>query len=150
MFTDDRFAASLAGGRRSVGQALTEVLWAEAPCQNFIGRFAVGDTQLGGRHIARGDLLVLGIAGANDDPLVRGAASGGDNQAHMSFSHGEHGCPFPAQEIAFVVAEAAIQVLLDRLPDIRLAVPASELSYRPTVWLRGLNTLPVRFTPVYA
>lgn len=149
MFTDERFATNLAGGRRSVGQALNEVLWLESPCQNFVGRWAVQDTQLGGQRIGRGDLLVLGIAAANDDPLVRNAAGGADNQAHMSFSHGEHGCPFPAQEIATITAEAAIQVLLDRLPDIDLAVDPSELTWQPSVWLRGLNSLPVRFTPVY-
>ena len=29
-----------------------------------------------------------------------------------------------------------------------LAVPAGSLTRRPSPWLRGLNELPVRFTPV--
>ena len=41
MLTDDRFALTLSGGRRSVGQALNEVLWEDTPTQNFIGRWAV-------------------------------------------------------------------------------------------------------------
>ncbi|MFF5989896.1 hypothetical protein [Prauserella flavalba] len=31
-------------------------------------------------------------------------------------SDGEHGCPYPAQEIAATIVESAIEVLLDRLP----------------------------------
>jgi cytochrome P450 len=149
MLTDARFATHLTGGRRSVRQALNEVLWAESPCQNFIGRWAVQDCQLGGRRIGRGDLIVLGMAAANTDPLIGDRAAGiaADNQAHMAFGHGEHACPWPAQEIATTTAEVAIQVLLDRLPDVELAVRPEELRWRQSVWLRGLTALPVRFTP---
>ncbi|MEV5720466.1 cytochrome P450 [Amycolatopsis mediterranei] len=147
MLTDDRFAMTLSGGRRSVGQALNEVLWEDTPTQNFPGRFAVHDLRLGGRQIRKGDLLILGLAAANQDPLVRPVpqASTG-NQAYMSFSHGEHRCPYAAQEIAKVIAEAAIEVLLDRLPDVVLAVPADTLAWRPSPLFRGLAALPVKFT----
>ncbi|MEU4522179.1 cytochrome P450 [Amycolatopsis sp. NPDC024027] len=147
MLTDDRFAMTLSGGRRSVGQALNEVLWEDTPTQNFPGRFAVHDLRLGGRQIRQGDLLILGLAAANQDPLVRPVpqASTG-NQAYMSFSHGEHRCPYAAQEIAKVIAEAAIEVLLDRLPDVVLAVPADTLEWRPSPLFRGLAALPVKFT----
>ncbi|MET8995617.1 cytochrome P450 [Amycolatopsis sp. NPDC004169] len=148
MLTDDRFAMTLSGGRRSVGQALNEVLWEDTPTQNFPGRFAAHDLQLGGSRIRKGDLLILGLAAANQDPLVRPVpqASTG-NQAYLSFSHGEHRCPYAAQEIAKVIAEAAIEVLLDRLPDVSLSVPAEELAWRPSPLFRGLAALPVRFTP---
>jgi cytochrome P450 len=147
MLTDDRFAMTLSGGRRSVGQALNEVLWEDTPTQNFPGRFAVHDLRLGGRQIRQGDLLILGLAAANQDPLVRPVpqASTG-NQAYMSFSHGEHRCPYAAQEIAKVIAEAAIEVLLDRLPDVVLAVPPDTLEWRPSPLFRGLAALPVKFT----
>ncbi|MEV7601613.1 cytochrome P450 [Kitasatospora sp. NPDC089797] len=149
MLTDERFAASLAGGRRSISQALNEALWEDTPTQIFAGRWAVRDTQLGGQRIAEGDMLLLGIAGANADPAVREAdgrpAEG--NRAHMSYSYGEHGCPFPAQETAEVIATTAIEVLLDRLPDLRLAVAEHALVWRPSAWVRGLVALPVSFTP---
>ncbi|WP_410643447.1 cytochrome P450 [Amycolatopsis sp. lyj-346] len=150
MLTDDRFAMTLSGGRRSVGQALNEVLWEDTPTQNFPGRFAVHDLRLGGRQIRTGDLLILGLAAANQDPLVRPVpqASTG-NQAYLSFSHGEHRCPYAAQEIAKVIAEAAIEVLLDRLPDVELAVPAGTLAWRPSPLFRGLAALPVKFTPAW-
>ncbi|WP_327066997.1 cytochrome P450 [Kitasatospora sp. NBC_01302] len=149
MLTDDRFAASLVGGRRSVGQALGEALWEDTPTQIFAGRWAVRDTQLGGQRIAAGDLVLLGLAGANADPAVRqptGEAAEG-NRAHLSFSHGEHRCPFPAQEAAEVIAATAVEVLLDRLPDLRLAVAEHALVWRPSAWVRALVALPVGFTP---
>ncbi|MFF5859382.1 cytochrome P450 [Streptomyces sp. NPDC012751] len=152
MLTDDRFAASLFGGRHSVAEAMNEVLWEDAPSQNIAGRWAARDTHLGGRRVQAGDLLVLGLQGANSDPQVRTDASAltGGNNAHFAFSHGEHRCPFPAQEIAEVIARTGIEVVLDRLPDIDLGVPAESLERRPSPWLRGLSRLPVRFTPVPA
>ncbi|MEU6511779.1 cytochrome P450 [Streptomyces sp. NPDC046942] len=152
MLTDDRFAASLFGGRHSVAEAMNEVLWEDTPTQNVAGRWAARDTHLGGRRIQAGDLLLLGLQGANSDPQVRTDASAltGGNNAHFSFGHGEHRCPFPAQEIAEVIARTGIEVVLDRLPDIDLAVPAESLTRRPSPWLRGLTELPVRFTPVPA
>ncbi|WUI52082.1 cytochrome P450 [Streptomyces sp. NBC_00414] len=149
MLTDARFAASLFGGRRSVAEAMNEVLWEDTPTQNVAGRWAARDARLGGRAVRAGDLLLLGIQAANHDPQVRthGTALPGGNGAHFSFGHGEHRCPFPAQEIAEVVARTAVEVVLDRLPDLDLAVPAASLTRRPSPWLGTLTTLPVRFTP---
>ncbi|MDB1088152.1 cytochrome P450 [Streptomyces sp. ACA25] len=154
MLTDDRFAASLSGGRHSVAEAMNEVLWEDTPTQILAGRWAARDTQLGGRHIRSGDLLLLGLAGANSDPQVHQGPSAtgftGGNSAHFSFSHGEFRCPFAAQEIAEVIARTGIEVLLDRLPDTDLAVPARTLARRPSPFLRGMSSLPVRFTPTPA
>ncbi|MFJ2172965.1 cytochrome P450 [Streptomyces sp. NPDC087851] len=149
MLTDDRFATTLSGGRHSVAEAMNEVLWEDTPVQNVAGRWATRDTSLGDRHIKAGDMLLLGIAAANNDPQVRthGSALTGGNNAYFSFGHGEYRCPFPAQEIAEVIARTAIEVLLDRLPDLDLAVPAEALTRRPSPWARGLTTLPVSFTP---
>jgi cytochrome P450 len=150
MLTDDRFAMTLVGGRRSVGQALNEVLWEDTPTQNFAGRWAVHDTRLAGRHIRKGDLVVLGLAAANSDPVVRPDSFAGSvgNQAYMSFSHGEHGCPMAAREIAETITETAVEVLLDRLPDMAPAVEPDALVWRESVWMRGLTALPVTFTAV--
>ncbi|MFE6750527.1 cytochrome P450 [Kitasatospora purpeofusca] len=152
MLTDERFAASLSGGRRSISQALNEALWEDTPTQIFAGRWATRDTQLGGQRIAAGDMLLLGFAGANADPSVRqsdGRPAEG-NRAYLSYSYGEHGCPFPAQEAAEVIATTAVEVLLDRLPDLRLAVAEHALVWRPSAWVRGLVALPVSFAPGYA
>ncbi|MBQ0852264.1 cytochrome P450 [Streptomyces sp. NPDC057621] len=152
MLTDARFAASLFGGRSSVTEAMNEVLWEDTPTQNMPGRYATRDTHLGGVRINTGDLLLLGLQAANSDPHIRAdhTALTGGNNAHFSFSHGEHRCPFPAQEVAEVIARTGIEVVLDRLPDIDLAVPAESLKRRQSPWLRGLTALPVRFAPTPA
>lgn len=152
MLTDDRFAASLTGGRHSVGEAMNEVLWEETPTQNIAGRWTTRDTQLGGKRIHGGDLLILSFAGANADPRVRPDPSAftGGNSAFFSFGHGDHRCPYPAQQIAESIARTGIEVLLDRLPDVDLTVSREELVWRPSPFLRGLESLPVRFTPTTA
>lgn len=149
LLTDERFALNVSGGRLSVGQALNEVLWLDTPTQNFIGRWAVRDTQLGGRQIRAGDCLVLGLAAANTDPQIWPESQvGAENSAHLSFSNGEHRCPYPAPLLADVIARTAVETLLERLPDLVLAVEPSELTWRPSIWMRGLTALPVQFTPV--
>ncbi|MDN3354125.1 cytochrome P450 [Actinomadura sp. DC4] len=151
MLTDDRFALTLSGGRSSVGQALNEVLWEDTPVKAAPGRWATRDTELGGRTIRGGDVIIVGLAGASADPRVRSTVHGdsGGNHAHLAFGTGDHGCPHPAPELAEVIARTAIEVLLDRLPDVRLAVPEEELQWRPAFHVRGLAALPVRFTPAY-
>lgn len=149
LLTDSRFAVTLSGGRRSVPQALNEVLWDETPMQNFAGRWATRATLLGGQRIEAGDMIILGLAAANADPQVRpGFGDGGlGNQAQMSFSHGEHRCPYPAPQVAEIIVRAAVEVLLDRLPDAVLTVERDELRWQQSVWVRALVSLPVEFTP---
>ncbi|HEX6358331.1 cytochrome P450 [Actinophytocola sp.] len=149
MLTDERFAINLSGGRASVGDALNEVLWHNTPTQNFLGRVATSDTTLGGQRIRNGDLIVLGLAAANADPQVRPDHGTGGNRAMMSFGHGEHGCPYPAPELAEIIAKASVEVLIDRLPDLVLATPPDTLEWRTSVWARGLLRLPVTFTPTH-
>jgi cytochrome P450 len=147
MLTDPRFAITISGGRASVGDALGEVLWHDTPTQNYLGRVATRDTRLGGQRIRAGDLIVLGLAAANADPLVRPTEGTSGNRAMMSFGHGEHGCPYPAPELAEIIAKTSIEVLIDRLPDLVLAQP---LEWQSSVWTRGLTRLLVTFTPTYS
>jgi cytochrome P450 len=155
MLTDDRFMAALGGARHSIPEAMNEVLWEAGPTQILANRFVARDTMLGSHLVRAGDLILLGFGGANTDPHVRQdlpTLGAGDirsgNGAHLAFSHGEFRCPFPAQEIAEIIARTAVEVLLDRLPDVELSVPAESLVRRPSPFLRGFTALPVSFTPV--
>ena len=149
MLIDDQFSLALQGGRSSAAQALNEVLWNDPPMP-ISGRWATQDCELGGRRIRRGDLVLLGLAAANADPQVHPGSAGDSvtNRAHLAFGHGEYGCPFPAPELAEIVARTAVEVLLDRIPDVELAVPPGSLQWRPSAWMRALSALPVRFSPV--
>ncbi|MEV6977688.1 cytochrome P450 [Kitasatospora sp. NPDC093806] len=153
LLTDRRFRATLTGGRLTVADALEEVLWRDPPTQNFPGRWATGDTVLGGQYIGRGDMLVLGLAAANADPAAQGPgvlghSPLGGNRAHLAWGAGKHVCP--AQHPARIIVETAVETLLHRLPDLQLAVPPNELTWRPSPWSRALVSLPVlysAFTP---
>lgn len=144
LLTDRRFRTSLTGGRSTVADALDEVLWRDPPVQNFPGRWATSDTVLGGQYISAGDMLVQGLAGANDDPAAHGPDGISGNRAHLAWGAGRHVCP--AQDPARLIVETAVETLLHCLPDLQLAVPAHELKWRPSPWSRALVSLPVLYS----
>ncbi|MGY3203020.1 cytochrome P450 [Streptomyces sp. TE5632] len=146
MLTDPRFAARLHGGQLGVDDALDEALWRDPPMNNMPARYALHDTELGGRLIRRGDCLILGLAAANDDPEVRqdGPDDGWGNRSHLAFSAGPHMCP--AQVPARLITRTAVQTALHLLPDMRLAVSADELAWRPSPWTRVPVALPTAFS----
>ncbi|MEU0935224.1 cytochrome P450 [Embleya sp. NPDC005971] len=146
LLTDHTLHASLTGGRRTTDEALDEVLWQDPPMQNAAGRWATRDTLLGGTPIRGGDFLLLGIAAANADPAVRTPDTElTGNRAHLAWGGGPHACP--AQDHARLIAKTAVDTLLDRLPDLHLAVPQEALTWRASPWIRALAALPVAFTP---
>ena len=62
---------------------------------------------------------------------------------HVAFSQGIHYCL--GAPLARLEGEIAFATLLRRLPNLRLAVPPSELTWRSGLELRGLERLPVVF-----
>ncbi|MDV9187248.1 cytochrome P450 [Streptomyces sp. SR27] len=143
--TDPRFRGSLAGGQMTLPEAVEQVLWDEPPLMVCPGRWANGDTTLGGQEIKAGDMLLLGLAAGNVDEAIRPnpATPVHHNRAHLSFSAGNHECP--GQDIGRIIADTGIDILLTRLPDIALSVPEESLSWRSTTWARHLTALPVQF-----
>ncbi|MFJ5222506.1 cytochrome P450 [Streptomyces sp. NPDC088400] len=147
VLTDPRFRAQLSGGHMTLPEAVEQTLWDEPPFTTIFGRWAVGDTELGGQHIKAGDALVVGIAAANVDPVVRPDlnASMQGNRAHLAFSGGPHECP--GQDIGRAIADTGIDALLMRLPDLQLSVEEHELRYSAALMSRQLQELPVTFAP---
>ncbi|MFI0865248.1 cytochrome P450 [Streptomyces smyrnaeus] len=147
LLTDRRFRATLAGGHTTLPDALEQVLWDEPPMTTNIGRWATGDTQLAGRQIKAGDMLVLGLAAGNVDPAVRPNLSVPlhGNRSHLAFSAGPHECP--GRDLGRAIADTGIDTLLSRLPDIRLAVPEEELRWDTALMSRRLVALPTSFSP---
>ncbi|WP_441247839.1 cytochrome P450 [Kitasatospora sp. McL0602] len=147
VLTDHRFRAHLSGGHMTLPDALDQVLWDSAPMSLVAGRWATGDTELGGKQIRTGDMLLLGLAAGNVDPAVRPdlAKPLHGNRSHLAFGSGPHECP--GQDIGRAIAETSIDILLTRLPDLHLAVPEDELSWTSAWISRHLVELPVRFTP---
>ncbi|MER8184532.1 cytochrome P450 [Kitasatospora sp. NPDC094015] len=147
VLTDRRFRANLSGGHMTLPDALDQVLWDSPPLSAVPGRWATGDTELGGRQIRAGDMLLLGLAAGNVDPQIRPDLDEPlyGNRSHLAFSSGPHECP--GQDVGRAIAEAGIDTLMVRLPDLRLAVAEDELRWN-SAWLsRHLAELPVEFTP---
>ncbi|MFF7211191.1 cytochrome P450 [Streptomyces sp. NPDC008238] len=147
VLTDPRFRAHLSGGHMTLPDALEQVLWDEPPMAAFPGRWAAGDTELGGQKIKEGDMIMLGIAAGNVDPRVRPDLSTPvfGNRSHLSFSSGPHECP--GRDIARAIVDTGIDTLLMRLPDLRLAVPEDELEASSAWMTRHLVALPAEFSP---
>ncbi|MGW3043373.1 cytochrome P450 [Kitasatospora sp. NPDC001159] len=147
VLTDPRFRAHLSGGQMTLGEALDQVLWDSPPMSLVAGRCATADTELGGQQIKAGDLLLLGLAAGNVDPVVRPDLTTPlyGNRSHLSFGAGPHECP--GQDIGRHIAEAGIDILLTLLPDLRLAVSEDELTWSSAWISRHLTALPVEFTP---
>ncbi|WP_236245652.1 cytochrome P450 [Streptomyces sp. CC210A] len=144
---DPRFRGTLAGGHMTLPEAVEQVLWDEPPLMVCPGRWATGDTSLGGQDIKAGDMLLLGLAAGNADQAIRPTpgARVHHNRAHLSFSAGTHECP--GQDIARVITHTGVDVLLARLPDVDLSVREEELDWRSSTWTRHLTALPVVFAP---
>jgi len=122
--------------------AVEEILRLESPVQ-LSARLARVDTEVAGRAIAAGELVILYLAGANRDPEVfddphRFDVTRGNAGKHLSFSGGRHFCLGAA--LARAEGEVGLRAFFDRYPDARLAGDGSR---RDTRVLRGWATLPI-------
>jgi len=108
-------------------------------------RVTTEDVQIGGVTIPAGEQVIPLYGTANRDPSVfsdpdrfdvtRDAAS------HLSFGAGVHHCL--GAQLARVELQEAFRGLMGRLPGLRLAVPASELEFKPGMAIHSLRELPV-------
>ncbi|WP_217711274.1 cytochrome P450 [Actinomadura sp. NAK00032] len=144
LLSDDRFGGDLAGGGMPVEDALDEILWTDPPLANLGTTFPRRDIDFHGHRLPAHQPILISYAAANTDPS-RAVADRKGNRAHLSFAGGPHTCP--AKNHARLIASAAIEVLLDRLPDLDLAVPRDALEWRPGPFHRALVALPVTFPP---
>jgi cytochrome P450 len=132
-----------------VPAAIEECLRYDSPVERTLNRWAARDVELGGHRIRRGDGIIAIIGSANRDPdrfpepdsldLER------EDKKHIAFGRGSHYCL--GAPLARLEGEIAIATLLRRLPDLRLAVPREELTWRPVPLFRALAALPVAWTP---
>jgi cytochrome P450 len=84
------------------------------------------------------------MAACNNDPATSAEDQTG-NRSHLAWGIGQHACP--AQSLAYLIAQDAIDQLLDALPEIQLAAPDVAPAWRPGPFHRALATLPVTFPP---
>lgn len=112
-------------------------------------RFFTEPVEHYGVQIPAGDSVIVSLAAANRDPRRFHCPNSLDfNRSpnpHLSFGHGIHYCPGAA--LARLEVQVALDALIRRLPRLRLAVPPDHLEWIPAVLGRGVEHLPVTFTP---
>lgn len=108
-------------------------------------RVALEDIELGGVTIHAGDGVIAVTNSANRDPAAFSDPDRFDVSRepgpHTTLGHGIHYCV--GAQLARVELQEALRGLLQRFPNLRLAVPESELSWRKNVVIHSLLSLPV-------
>ncbi|MGW1876398.1 cytochrome P450 [Streptomyces sp. NPDC001975] len=129
------------------GPVLDELLrWIPHRSTVGLARIALEDVELGdGTLIAAGDPVYVSYLAANRDPAVfpdpDGIVPDREPNPHLAFGNGPHYCT--GAVLARLQTELLVDTLLDRLPGLRLAVPAEDVEWRRRTMIRGPRTLPV-------
>ena len=125
--------------------AVEETLRYDAPVQRT-ARFALVDLTIEGKQLAKGDIVVILVGGANRDPQVFDDPDrfdlDRDRHDHLAFSGGIHFCIGAA--LARLEASIAVQALAMRFPELRAvrrARPAGGQSDPRPAPLRGAPRL---------
>ena len=133
-----------------IHSAIEELLRYDSPVESSTDRFALEEVSFGGHQIARGERVLVIIGSANRDCTLFGDRAAEldiarEENPHLAFGHGIHYCLGAA--LARMEGAIAIQTLLARAPNLRLAVSEETLSIRPSIsdLLRGYRAIPVRW-----
>ncbi|AHI00439.1 cytochrome P450 [Kutzneria viridogrisea] len=137
--------AALRADRSLMPTAVDEFLRFDSPVNMSTFRFTTEPVELDGVTIPAGQVVLVGLGSANRDgdrfehadQLDITRPVGG----HLGFGHGIHYCL--GAPLARLEAEIAFTGLLDRFPDMKLAVPVPELRWRNSILMHGLEELPV-------
>jgi cytochrome P450 len=109
-------------------------------------RYVLRDVQLSGGTVPAGDPVLLAKHVANRDPRAfedpdRLDITRESKKGHLGFGHGIHHCL--GAPLARMDMQVALTALLDRLPDLRLAVPEDQLEWKGGLAVRGPVALPI-------
>jgi 2-hydroxy-5-methyl-1-naphthoate 7-hydroxylase len=114
-------------------------------------RYAVEDIEAGGVTIARGDAILVSLAGAGRDPRVHGGdadtfdVTRSTRRDHIAFGFGVHHCL--GAPLARLEAVVAFEALFRRFPGLRLAAPDERPELLPSFISNGHRRLPVLLHP---
>lgn len=137
--------ASIAGNTERIQATVEEILrYSTAGVNGGTIRVATEDVELGGVLVRAGEAVLPAITSANRDETVFANAADfdpeRDHNPHLAFGLGAHYCL--GSQLARLELVVAIDGLLRRFPELRLAVPEEELSCTAGV-IRSLTALPV-------
>jgi cytochrome P450 len=129
--------------------AIEEMLRYDCPVERAPMRYAAEDVEIAGVAIRRGDAVSVVLGSANRDgnhfPDADAFDLARSPNRHLAFGHGVHYCL--GAVLARLEGRIAIQALLEQMPDLHLAVAGDALRWRTHPIMRGLQRLPVAWTP---
>lgn len=132
-----------------IDTAVEELLRFTSPVTSGAARIALEDVQFGENFIPKGSYVMGMLSSANHDESVFDNPERLDlarePNRHVAFGMGNHLCL--GIWLARLEAKTAINALIQRFPNLQLAVPRSELQWKPSETLRGLRALPLNLNP---
>ena len=135
----------LLGDPGLLATAIEEMLRFNGPVETPFPRFVYDSIEIGGHRIPEGDVVIpVLMAACNDpeqflDPEVFDI--GREPNRHVAFGSGIHYCL--GAPLARLEARIAIGSLLDRHPNISMAIDDGDLHWNSGFFLRGVRALPV-------
>ncbi len=125
--------------------AVEELLRYGSPVEHASPRVVTEDVELHGKLMPKGDFVWLALASANRDESVFPNPDQLDitrtPNKHLAFGLGIHYCL--GAPLARLEGKIALRALVERFPQMQLAVPTSQLQWRNAISVRGLKSLPV-------
>lgn len=125
--------------------AVEEILRYESPVQAAL-RYSTAPVELAGTTIPAGATVIVSMLAANRDPSRFNEPDQLDlprpDNKQLAFGHGIHHCL--GAPLARLEGGIAIGALLERFPDLKLAVPPEKLIWRVSLVMHGLEALPLR------
>ena len=129
-----------------IESAVEELLRFTSPVVCGAPRVAIEDAEIGGVAIPAGSRVLAMLASANRDATKFDAPDRLELRRtpnrHLAFGLGNHFCL--GTQLARLEARIALGALIQRFPQLAVAVPRSALRWKPTQSLRGLRELPLR------
>ncbi|WP_194823951.1 cytochrome P450 [Nocardia sp. XZ_19_231] len=128
-------------------QVIEESLRFDGPVSHLLMRFAVEDIVVGDTVIAKGEGVVMSYRAVGRDTTVHGETADefdvtrSTANRHLAFGYGPHICPGAA--LSRLEAAIALPALFARFPELRLAVPDSEIGNLPVLTQNDLAALPI-------
>lgn len=133
-----RAYAALAADPDSVDATVEELLRHLTVVQLAFPRFARVDHRISGRHVRRGDAVLVSLLGANRR-LAPDFGPGRDLPGHLAFGHGVHRCV--GAELARMELRTALRGLATRFPRLRPGTRRPRFRRLSAVY--GVDRLPV-------
>jgi cytochrome P450 PksS len=131
-----------------IKSAVEELLRYDGPVETSTERFAREDVTVAEARIPAGALVFAVLASANrDERQFKNPDTldlGRENNNHLAFGFGAHYCL--GAPLARLEAQIAINTLLRRCKNLRLAIPPEQVRWKRGMMLRGVTALPVAFT----